>query len=26
LQRIMPALAKHMEATAPQNADMSWKY
>jgi len=26
LQRIMPALAKHMEATAPQGSDMSWKY
>ncbi len=26
LQRIMPALAKHMEATAPKGADMSWKY
>jgi hypothetical protein len=26
LQRIMPVLAKHMEATAPEKADMSWKY
>jgi hypothetical protein len=26
LQRIMPVLAKHMEATAPDKADMSWKY
>ncbi len=26
LQRIMPVLVKHMEETAPQGADMSWKY
>ena len=26
LQRVLPALAKHMEATAPEKADMTWKY
>ena len=26
LQRIMPALAEHFKATAPQGADMSWVY
>jgi len=25
-QRIMPKIAKHMTATAPSGADMSWKY
>ena len=25
-QRIMPEIARHMAATAPQGADMSWKY
>jgi len=25
-QRIMPQIAKHMLATAPANADMSWRY
>ena len=25
-QRIMPAIAQHMTATAPRGADMSWKY
>jgi hypothetical protein len=25
-QRIMPQIAKHMTATAPNGADMSWKY
>jgi hypothetical protein len=25
-QRIMPQIARHMTATAPQGADMSWKY
>ena len=26
LQRVMPAIAKHMEETAPKGADMTWKY
>jgi len=26
LQRVLPVLAKHMEATAPEKADLSWKY